>query len=90
MNKKKISCLNSNNTLTFSGFLTSRNTHNVSKIKNKIKNTVGNVVKQKNINNNNKFKKELLAKKEGTIINKNKAPLLKNIKQNSNNNVLKK
>ena len=94
MNKKKISCLNTN-TLTYSGYLTTRNSNNVSKIKNKIKSKGGNGGKSNNNNNysNNKFKKELFNKKDVIIIPKNIIPILKNPKQNNNintNKVLKK
>jgi len=88
MNKKKLaSCFNSNNTLTFSGYLTTRNSHNESKIKNKIKNIVSNASKQKIANNNNsRFKKELFKKKDGIIFIKNKVPLIKDKIQNNKNN----
>mgnify|MGYP003571330296 CR=1 FL=1 len=87
MNKKKLSsCFNSNNTLTFSGYLTTRNSHNESKIKNKIKNIVNNGSKQKIVNNTSRFKKELFKKKDGIIFIKNKIPLLKDKMQNNKNN----
>ena len=87
MNKKKLStCFNGNNTLTFSGYLTARNSHNESKIKNKIKNIVNNGSKQKITNNNKRFKKELFKKKDGIIFIKNKIPLLKDKMQNNKNN----
>ena len=95
MNKKKISYLNTN-TLTFSGYLTTRNSNNVSKIKNKMKSKGGNGGKSNNNNNNysnNKFKNELFNKKDVIIIPKNIIPILKNPKQNNNlniNKVLKK
>ena len=86
LTKKKIFDLN-NNTLTFSGYLTTRNSNNVSKIKNKVKNKIGNSGKS---NNNNKFKKELFNKKCGIILSKNKIPIFKNTIQNSYNSKLKK
>ena len=89
MNKKKISYVNpNNNTLAFSGYLTSRNSHNISKIKNKIKNMVINSSNQYN-NNNYKFKKDLLNKKERVIFVKNKKPILKSPKNNNNKFVKK-
>ena len=87
LTKKKIFDLN-NNTLTFSGYLTTRNSNNVSKIKNKVKNKIGNSGKSNN--NNNKFKKELFNKKCGIILSKNKIPIFKNTIQNSYNSKLKK
>ena len=87
LSKKKIFDFN-NNTLTFSGYLTTRNSNNVSKTKNKVKNKVENGNKQNN--NNNKYKKELFNKKNGVILSKNKIQILRNSKQNSYNNTLKK
>ena len=74
-NKKKAN-LNINNTMTFSGYLTTRNSNNVSKKKTKMKNNVISGGKINYINNTNKFKKD------GMIINKNRIPSLKNQKGN--------
>ena len=80
MNKKKKSVLNTNNnTLTFSGCVTSRNSHNSSKIKNimkKCSNKNGNI-KTNFSSNKMKIKKELLNKKELNIYSKNKIPVMK-------------
>ena len=82
MNKTKREA-NINNTITLSGFLTSRSSNNTSKIKNIMKNNVENLGKPKNINNTNKFKKEINNKNYG-ILNKNKIPTYK--KKNGFNN----
>ena len=87
INKKKNTYLNSN-TLTFTGYLTSRNSNNASKIKYKMKNKAGNGGKAENISYN-KFKKELFNKKEVIIIPKKIIPVLKN-KNEINNKILKK
>ena len=94
MNKKKKSVLNTNNnTLTFSGCATSRNSHNSSKIKNIIKksaNKNGNI-KTNFSSNKMKIKKELLNKKELNIYSKNKIPVMKSPKSiNSNCKTFKK
>ena len=67
---------NINNTITLSGFLTSRSSNNTSKIKNIMKNNAENLGKPKNINSTNKFKKEINNKNYG-ILNKNKIPTYK-------------
>ena len=88
MNKKKKSVLNTNNnTLTFSGCVTSRNSHNSSKIKNimkKCSNKNGNI-KTNFSSNKMKIKKELLNKKELNIYSKNKIPVMKSPKSIKNN-----
>ena len=76
LNKKKINANINNNTITFSGCLTSRSSNNNSNIKNTIKNSAENGGKIKNINSNNKYKKDLNIKKE--VIIKNKILSLKN------------
>ena len=76
MNKTKREANINNNTITFSGFLTSRSSNNTSKIKNIMKNNAENLEKQKNINSTNKFKKEINNKNYG-ILNKNKIPIYK-------------
>ena len=81
LNRKKININNNNNTITFSGYLTSRSSNNNSNIKNKIKNIPENGGKVKIINSNNKYKKDLYIKKDGIII-KNKILSLKNQKGN--------
>ena len=80
LNKKKMNTNINNNTITFSGYLTSRSSNNNSNIKNKIKNKEENG-KVKIINNNNIYKKDLNIKKEGIIL-KNKILSLKNQKGN--------
>ena len=81
MNKKKKES-NINNTLTYSGYLTSRSSNNNSKIKNKTKNNLENSSKPKKINMNNKYKKEVINKHYG-ILNRNKIPTFKIHKKNS-------
>ena len=83
-NRKKHSVLNTNNTLTFSGCLTSRNSQNSSRIKNTDKkdniNLIGNL--KTNITSY-KVKKELFdKKKEKKFYSKNKIPTIKNQKEN--------
>ena len=91
MNKKKNSVFN-NNTLTFSGCLTCRNSRNSSKIKNKMKknsNYVGNI--KSNISNHKvKIKKEFLNKKEVIIFPKYKIPMKKSPKPINKSKVNKK
>lgn len=88
MNKKKKSVLNTNNnnTLTFSGCVTSRNSHNSSKIKNITKKSSNkNGSMKTNFSSNKvKIKKELLNKKELNIY-KNKIPVMKSPKSIKNN-----
>ena len=75
--KKKNSILNTN-TLTFSRCLTSRNSQNSSKIKNKIKKDNKNIIgKMKTNICSYKVKKELFNKKEKVIYSKNKIPIVK-------------
>ena len=79
--KKKNSVLNTN-TLTFSRYLTTRNSLNSSKINNKIKkdkiNRIGNM--KTNISSY-KVKKDLFNKKEKVIYSKNKIPVVKSPKE---------
>ena len=82
MNKKKRET-NINNTLTFSGYLTSRSSNNTSKVKNKTKNKEESLGKPKNINMTNKFK-NLINNKNHGILNKNKIPSYQKKKGNSN------
>ena len=88
ISKKKHSVLNTNNTMTFSGYLTSRNSQNNSKIniKNKKDNKTTSNNKIGNMKSNissYKVKKELFSKKEKFIYNKNKIPIVKSPKGNN-------
>ena len=92
INKKKNYILNTKNiTLTFNGCKTSRNSHNLSKIKYKSKKSSSN--KSGNLTNFStnkiKMKKDFLNKKEIKIHYKNKIPLTKSSKA-IKNNALKK
>ena len=81
INKKKNSVLNTkNNTLAFSGCITSRNSHNSSTLKNisKKNNKIGNLT---NFSSNKiKIKEDFVNKKEAIIYHKNKIPLIKSPK----------
>ena len=81
INKKKNSVLNTkNNTLAFSGCITSRNSHNSSTLKNisKKNNKIGNLT---NFSSNKiKIKEDFVNKKEAIIHHKNKIPLIKSPK----------
>ena len=81
INKKKNSVLNTN-TLTFSRYLTTRNSLNSSKIKNKIKNdNINRIGNMKTNITSYKVKKDLFNKKEKVIYSKNKIPVIKSPKE---------
>ena len=89
LNKKKNSVLNTNNTLTFSGYLTSRNSLNTSKINKKSKKDNNNTTNNNKIGNmksnitSYKVKKELFNGKIKIITPKNKIPMGKSPKGNN-------